>query len=162
MTDAPTELVIFLGFMAGHPGMKLPRDQTVRRADPSLKRRSVTLSLMSSHRATLHMLYVHTLNPHIRIHQGAVAVCTSVILFLMIFIPNTATSVICLLSLYVSVSHVLSILPYKEEEEVAKPETEEKINASGESVKAAKHIIEYCIPSHYHSDSLGRTLFSSS
>lgn len=72
-------------------------------------------------------------------------------------------SYFCYLSVVViCICHVLSILPYKEEEEVAKPETEEKINASGESVKAAKHIIEYCIPSHYHSDSLGRTLFSSS
>lgn len=52
-----------------------------------------------------------------------------------------------------TLSHVFSTLPYKEEEEVAKAETEEKkiIDPNGDvvSVKAAKHIIEYCIPSHY-------------
>ena len=41
-------------------------------------------------------------------------------------------------------------MPYKDEEEVAKAETEEKIidpNGDVVTVKAAKHIIEYCIPS---------------
>lgn len=49
-------------------------------------------------------------------------------------------------------SHVLSFLPYKEEDEVAKAETEEKIigpNGDRVNVTAAKHIIEYCITSRY-------------
>lgn len=62
-------------------------------------------------------------------------------------------------------SYVLSTLPYKDEEEGAKAETEEKIidpNGNEVSVKAAKHIIEYCIPSHYPSisDLLGRNCVS--
>lgn len=51
-----------------------------------------------------------------------------------------------------ALSHVLSILPYKEEEDMAKAETEEKIidpNGDLVFVKAAKHIIEYCITFHY-------------
>lgn len=46
-------------------------------------------------------------------------------------------------------SHVLSILPYKEEEEGSKGETEEKkiIDPNGDegTERAAKNIIEYCI-----------------
>lgn len=58
---------------------------------------------------------------------------------------------------------MLSILPYKEEEEGAKAETEEKIidpNGDEVFVTAAKHIIEYCITSHYPtiSDLLGGAL----
>lgn len=48
---------------------------------------------------------------------------------------------------------MLSILPYKEEEEASKGETEEKkiIDPNGDEVTegAAKNIIEYCI-SFYH------------
>lgn len=77
---------------------------------------------------------------------------------------------ICLCCYYCikhALSHVSSILPYKEEEEVAKAESEEKIidpNGDEVFVTAAKHIIEYCITSHYPSisDLLGRTLFSRS
>uniref|UniRef100_A0A7N6FE90 SWI/SNF related, matrix associated, actin dependent regulator of chromatin, subfamily a, member 2 n=1 Tax=Anabas testudineus TaxID=64144 RepID=A0A7N6FE90_ANATE len=60
-----------------------------------------------------------------------------------------ATTVICLCCYYYmkcALNHVLSTLPYKEEEEVAKTETEEKkiIDANGDevTVKAAKNIIE--------------------
>lgn len=56
---------------------------------------------------------------------------------------------------------MVSTLPYKDEEEGAKAETEEKIidpNGDEVFVTAAKHIIEYCITSHYPniSDLLGR------
>lgn len=53
-----------------------------------------------------------------------------------------------------ALSHVLSIFPLKEEEEVAKAEMEEKIidpNGDLVCVKATKHIIEYCITFHYPS-----------
>lgn len=59
-------------------------------------------------------------------------------------------------------NHVLQFLPYKEEDEVAKAETEEKIigpNGDRVNVTAAKHIIEYCITSHYTTISLSGQIF---
>lgn len=61
--------------------------------------------------------------------------------------------------------HVLLISSFKDEEEVAKAETEEKMtDPNGDSVcgRAAKHIIEYCITFHYPIifDLLARTFFN--
>lgn len=74
---------------------------------------------------------------------------------------------ICLCCYYYmkcALNHVLSTLPYKEEEEVAKTETEEKkiIDANGDevTVKAAKNIIEYNISSHSVDDVLDSKCFS--
>lgn len=49
-------------------------------------------------RLTQHVQYIHTLKTHIKLHQGAVVVCTSVALFLMILF-HLRQSYFCYLSL---------------------------------------------------------------
>lgn len=80
--------------------------------------------------------------------KGAVAVCTSAMLYLIIlFYPHYSyfsyVINICMLSVMCN-----QFCFFKEEEEVAKAETEEKIiDSNGDLVyvTAAKNIIEYCI-----------------
>lgn len=62
------------------------------------------------------------------------------------------------LSVSLSLYCVFSSLPYEEEDDAAKTETEEKKkikpNGDGESVKEAKHVIEYNISSDLLDDVL--------
>lgn len=85
-----------------------------------------------------------TLNAHIQIQKGAVAARAWVVLFKQFsFVPIKASPFIFLL---LTACPVLPMSPFKEEEEAAKAENEEKtVDPNGDEVRetAAKHIIEY-------------------
>lgn len=68
------------------------------------------------------------------------------------FVSSPLQLLLLLIYSMYALGHVLSIFPLKEEEDAAKAEMEETIidpNGDVVCVKAAKHMIEYCITFHY-------------